>query len=451
FFDSDRASIPGGFFFTRFTTNKIPSPNYPPRKIKTSTEIMGPSTTFHQRSFLTLCVWLCVASAVFSAKKICNVLDYGAKADKQTDIGPPLLKAYAACLAATTGRPEDSVILVPKGDYSLRTNVLFRKGRGLTLTFDGQIHLAFNARLTGNMIGFTRCQNLVVNGQGTFHGYGDLYRPGGNINHLPQRPRLVRFENCQDVDYSGFNLLDAPLYHLVVAYGTNFKIHDFRISSTDIGETDGIDLSGKNICVTAKSPMDTLLVENIRCINTDGCAIGSFGPSTKGYTIQNVLYRNVTLSNASNGVSPSSKACPKSWPISYQDGMLTLHMSLFPTSSGRCQILLERGRDHQDNVGYPIKFDNTWGETLKKTKRSIIGSGQGSQRWSDAKFINFRGTGNKYRPLVTLNCPTTYPCRDFKFQNIQLEGSVEAPAISLACGSVDALSRNVFKNSLPSC
>ncbi|KAI9612390.1 hypothetical protein KEM48_004121 [Puccinia striiformis f. sp. tritici PST-130] len=359
---------------------------------------MGPSTTFHQRSFLTLCVWLCVASAVFSAKKICNVLDYGAKADKQTDIGPPLLKAYAACLAATTGRPEDSVILVPKGDYSLRTNVLFRKGRGLTLTFDGQIHLAFNARLTGNMIGFTRCQNLVVNGQGTFHGYGDLYRPGGNINHLPQRPRLVRFENCQDVDYSGFNLLDAPLYHLVVAYGTNFKIHDFRISSTDIGETDGIDLSGKNICVTAKSPMDTLLVENIRC-----CAIGSFGPSTKGYTIQNVLYRNVTLSNASNGVVVKSYSSAEGIirNITYMDFTL-------------------------DNVGYPIKFDNTWGETLKKTKRSIIGSGQGSQRWSDAKFINFRGTGNKYRPLVTLNCPTTYPCRDFKFQNIQLEGSVEA-------------------------
>ncbi|KAI9603963.1 hypothetical protein H4Q26_003572 [Puccinia striiformis f. sp. tritici PST-130] len=402
---------------------------------------MGPSTTFHQRSFLTLCVWLCVASAVFSAKKICNVLDYGAKADKQTDIGPPLLKAYAACLAATTGRPEDSVILVPKGDYSLRTNVLFRKGRGLTLTFDGQIHLAFNARLTGNMIGFTRCQNLVVNGQGTFHGYGDLYRPGGNINHLPQRPRLVRFENCQDVDYSGFNLLDAPLYHLVVAYGTKRRLLLASKSTTFalavlisarlmelISRGKTFEIKTGDECVTAKSPMDTLLVENIRCINTDGCAIGSFGPSTKGYTIQNVLYRNVTLSNASNGVVVKSYSSAEGIirNITYMDFTL-------------------------DNVGYPIKFDNTWGETLKKTKRSIIGSGQGSQRWSDAKFINFRGTGNKYRPLVTLNCPTTYPCRDFKFQNIQLEGSVEAPAISLACGSVDALSRNVFKNSLPSC
>jgi hypothetical protein len=34
------------------------------------------------------------------------------------------------------------------GDFSLKTNVLFRKGRGLTLTFDGQIHLAFNRRVS---------------------------------------------------------------------------------------------------------------------------------------------------------------------------------------------------------------------------------------------------------------------------------------------------------------
>lgn len=32
-----------------------------------------------------------------AAKKTCNVLDYGAKADKKTDLGPPLAAAFAAC------------------------------------------------------------------------------------------------------------------------------------------------------------------------------------------------------------------------------------------------------------------------------------------------------------------------------------------------------------------
>ncbi|EFP89455.2 uncharacterized protein PGTG_15297 [Puccinia graminis f. sp. tritici CRL 75-36-700-3] len=400
---------------------------------------MQTATTYHHQKLLILCVWFCFISVTFAAKKTCNVLDYGAKADNQTDIGPPLLKAYADCLQATTGRPEDTIILVPQGDFSLKTNVLFRKGRGLTLTFNGQIHVAFNRRLTGNMIGFTRCQNLVVNGRGTLHGYGDLYRPGGNLNYLPQRPRLVRFENCQDVDYSGFNLFDAPLYHLVIALGTNIKIHHFRISSTDIGATDGIDVSGTNIhvfnveiktgdeCVTAKSPMKGLLVENIQCINTDGCSIGSFGSSSSAYTVEDVLYRNVTLSNASNGVV----------------------IKTYSTSQGSIRNITYTDFT-LDNVAYPIKFDYTWGETLRRTKRSI-GSGRGSQQWTDAKFINFRGTGNKYRSLVTLHCPPNSPCKNFQFTNIQLEGSVEEPSISSACGTVDNISRKVLKNSLPGC
>ena len=37
------------------------------------------------------------------AKKICNVLDYGAKADKSTDIGPALSKAWSACVSGGMG------------------------------------------------------------------------------------------------------------------------------------------------------------------------------------------------------------------------------------------------------------------------------------------------------------------------------------------------------------
>ncbi len=32
-----------------------------------------------------------------AAKKVCNVLNYGAKADSTTDIGPALLAAWNAC------------------------------------------------------------------------------------------------------------------------------------------------------------------------------------------------------------------------------------------------------------------------------------------------------------------------------------------------------------------
>lgn len=38
-----------------------------------------------------------------AAKKICNVLDYGAIADKSTDLGPPLASAFAACKTGGIG------------------------------------------------------------------------------------------------------------------------------------------------------------------------------------------------------------------------------------------------------------------------------------------------------------------------------------------------------------
>lgn len=38
------------------------------------------------------------------SKKLCNVLDYGAKADGKTDLGPALTKAWNACATGGLGQ-----------------------------------------------------------------------------------------------------------------------------------------------------------------------------------------------------------------------------------------------------------------------------------------------------------------------------------------------------------
>jgi len=43
------------------------------------------------------------STASKAAKKICNVLNYGAVADQSTDIGPPLAAAWAACKTGGIG------------------------------------------------------------------------------------------------------------------------------------------------------------------------------------------------------------------------------------------------------------------------------------------------------------------------------------------------------------
>lgn len=41
--------------------------------------------------------------AAKKSKKLCNVLDYGAKADGQTDLGTALTKAWSACASGGLG------------------------------------------------------------------------------------------------------------------------------------------------------------------------------------------------------------------------------------------------------------------------------------------------------------------------------------------------------------
>lgn len=43
------------------------------------------------------------STASKAAKKICNILDYGAKADKATDVGPPITRAFTDCKAGGIG------------------------------------------------------------------------------------------------------------------------------------------------------------------------------------------------------------------------------------------------------------------------------------------------------------------------------------------------------------
>jgi rhamnogalacturonan hydrolase len=72
-------------------------------------------------------------AATKTAKKSCSVLDYGAKADKTTDLGPPLASAFAACKSGGT-------VVIPEGDYAMKTWVTLNGGSGWALQLDGVIY-----------------------------------------------------------------------------------------------------------------------------------------------------------------------------------------------------------------------------------------------------------------------------------------------------------------------
>lgn len=67
-----------------------------------------------------------------AALKTCNVLSYGGKADASTDLGPALQSAFEACKAG-------GLIVVPEGQYVMKTWVAFEGGKGWALQLDGVV------------------------------------------------------------------------------------------------------------------------------------------------------------------------------------------------------------------------------------------------------------------------------------------------------------------------
>jgi rhamnogalacturonan hydrolase len=111
--------------------------------------------------------------ATKTAKKTCNVLNYGAVADKSTDIGPALLSAFTACKTGGT-------VVVPAGDYAIVTWVTFEGGKAWALQLDGTI---FRTGMgAGNML-FVRNANdfemFSSTGKGAIQGKSDSYDMAG--------------------------------------------------------------------------------------------------------------------------------------------------------------------------------------------------------------------------------------------------------------------------------
>lgn len=94
----------------------------------------------------------------------CDVTQYGAKADKTTDIGPPLASAWAACQSGGT-------VVIPKGDYAMKTWVELKNGKGVKIQLDGVIYRTGTAG--GNMFMIRDSQDFELyssTGKGAIQG-----------------------------------------------------------------------------------------------------------------------------------------------------------------------------------------------------------------------------------------------------------------------------------------
>lgn len=228
--------------------------------------------------------------------KTCNVLDYGAADDSETDIGPPLQDAWDDCKGG-------GLVYIPPGTYSMQTWVSLTGGSSVAIQLDGTIFR--DGDDGGNMISIDDCDDLEFfsgNSKGAMQGYGYQLISEGDYG-----ARFIRFTNVNNYSIHGIALVDSASYYLVFDSITNGEIYNLILRGIKIGMTDGIDIWGENIwvhdveisngdeCVTVKSPSKNLLIESIYCNISGGTAIGSLGTGTD---ISDVTYRNLYMNQA---------------------------------------------------------------------------------------------------------------------------------------------------------
>ena len=67
--------------------------------------------------------------------KECNILDYGAKADNQTNVAPAILAAYNNCVLQNPG----SRLIVPNGNFLTTENIVLANATNWAFQLDGLI------------------------------------------------------------------------------------------------------------------------------------------------------------------------------------------------------------------------------------------------------------------------------------------------------------------------
>ncbi|EDP51794.1 hypothetical protein KXX16_004476 [Aspergillus fumigatus] len=232
-----------------------------------------------------------------AAKKTCNVLDYGAKADKKTDLGPPLAAAFAACKSG-------GLVYIPAGDYAMSTWVKLANGKAWALQIDGVIYRTGTDG--GNMIMIEHTSDFELyssTSSGAMQGLGYEFHASNNWSG----PRLLRLWDVSDFSVHDLILVDSPSFHFSIDTCSNGEVYNMAIRGGNHGGLDGVDVWSTNIwihdlevtnkdeCVTVKSPAKNILVENIYCNLSGGCAMGSLGADTD---ISDITYKNIYTWNS---------------------------------------------------------------------------------------------------------------------------------------------------------
>jgi polygalacturonase len=407
--------------------------------------------------------------------------------------GLALLKAMTA---ANQGFNDSRSVLIPAGSdyYMLPSNssaLGFANMNDVTLILDGTVwvwtdDIKLWPQVDGRAINFmlfTNCSNINLIGNGVIEGQGYGWWWYVILTGIDNRPTaLVNMYLCRNVYFAGWTLYNSPQYHVffqdvIDSNLYNLTIHvdvenqaqlldSFGLLSTgDDGmpkgiptfplNTDGIDISGRNVtvrhcriknfddsvCLKPSNGNDiqatcteNILFEDIDITLGVGASTGSVPPHTPPNCIRNCTFRDIRFTSPIKAIY--IKPNPGTTGSGIIDGIV--YENIVATDALWWSIWVSTQQQHQPGGGanthcsffFPLFNSTCQTQPLVPVTNLVV--------------RNVTMTGALLSPGV-LRCNDTNPCTGWLFEDVNISSATNFPAgDAFICeGIVDSTGINV--------
>ncbi|RZC85820.1 hypothetical protein C5167_026492 [Papaver somniferum] len=261
-----------------------------------------------------------------SAKRMMSVADFGAKGDGKTDDSKAFFKAWKK---ACSSKNAIELVIPKKKNYCLKPATF--KGpckSNITIKIDGAIEASADRsdykRDVRHWIIFKKIQNLVVEGDGTIDGKGDIWWKNSckinksryHLQCLNDDEQALTFKECNNLTVENITIKDGQQMHLSFQKCTNIEAHNLLITAPEKSpNTDGIHVTRTQSisiinsvigtgddCISIVNGSRNVQATNTTCGPGHGISIGSLGSGNSEAHVSDVMVDIAILNGTTNGV-----------------------------------------------------------------------------------------------------------------------------------------------------